>query len=112
MLNFRFKPADPEDLLRAFQFLDPENHGYIMRADLENAMMEIGEPFTKEEIDEMMSVACDPSSNKINYEHYINLLIVSVKLVQIIPLLCVRVFPAQYPQGGQYLYYCRRNGGG
>ncbi|XP_063980680.1 dynein regulatory complex protein 8-like isoform X2 [Diachasmimorpha longicaudata] len=72
----KFKPADPEDLLRAFQFLDPENNGYIMRADMEKAMMEIGEPFTKEEIDEMMSVACDPTTNKINYEHYINLLIV------------------------------------
>ncbi|XP_011302758.1 EF-hand calcium-binding domain-containing protein 2-like isoform X2 [Fopius arisanus] len=71
----KFKPADPEDLLRAFQFLDGRNNGYIMRADLEKAMMEIGEPFAKEEIDEMMSVACDPTTMKINYEHYINLLI-------------------------------------
>lgn len=44
---------------------------------MEKAMMEIGEPFTKEEIDEMMAVACDPETNKINYEHYINSLIVS-----------------------------------
>ncbi|XP_057319137.1 dynein regulatory complex protein 8-like isoform X1 [Microplitis mediator] len=72
----KFKPADPEDLLQAFQLLDPDNHGYIMRSDMEKALMEIGEPFTKEEIDEMMSVACDPTTNKINYEHYINSLII------------------------------------
>ncbi|XP_034934005.1 dynein regulatory complex protein 8-like [Chelonus insularis] len=72
----KFKPADPEELLQAFQLLDPENHGYVMRADLEKALMEIGEPFTKEEVDEMMAVACNPTTNKINYEHYINLLIV------------------------------------
>ncbi|XP_053596803.1 dynein regulatory complex protein 8 isoform X1 [Microplitis demolitor] len=74
----KFKPADPEDLLQAFQLLDPDNHGYIMRGDMEKALMEIGEPFTKEEIDEMMSVACDPTTNRINYEHYINSLIVSL----------------------------------
>lgn len=76
---FRFKPADPEDLLKAFQLMDPENHGYIMRCDLEKAMMELGEPFTKQEIDEMMAIACDAETNRINYEHYINLLIVCVQ---------------------------------
>ncbi|XP_014483175.1 PREDICTED: EF-hand calcium-binding domain-containing protein 2-like [Dinoponera quadriceps] len=72
----KFKPADPEDLLRAFQLLDPENRGYIMRNDLEKPIMEIGEPFTKEEVVDMMAVACDAETGKINYEHYINLLIV------------------------------------
>ncbi|XP_043282086.1 dynein regulatory complex protein 8-like isoform X2 [Venturia canescens] len=76
IMEQKYKPAEPEDLLQAFQLLDPENRGYVTRADLEKAMMEIGEPFTEEEIEEMMSVACDPQSGKINYEHYINLLIV------------------------------------
>lgn len=56
--------------------LDPENRGYIMREDLEKAIMEVGEPFTKEEVSDMMAVACDTETGKINYEHYINLLIV------------------------------------
>ena len=47
-----------------------------MRDDLEKSIMEIGEPFTKEEVADMMAVACDPETGKINYEHYINLLIV------------------------------------
>ena len=51
-----------------------------MRDDLEKAMMEIGEPFSKEEIADMMAIACDPETKRINYEHYINLLIVCVIL--------------------------------
>ncbi|XP_076650727.1 dynein regulatory complex protein 8 isoform X1 [Halictus rubicundus] len=72
----KFKPAEPEDLLKAFQLLDPENRGYIMHDVLEKAIMEIGEPFSQEEVADMMVIACDPETKKINYEHYINLLIV------------------------------------
>lgn len=49
-----------------------------MRDDLEKAMMEIGEPFSKDEIADMMAIACDPETKRINYEHYINLLIVCI----------------------------------
>ncbi|XP_014616059.1 PREDICTED: EF-hand calcium-binding domain-containing protein 2-like isoform X2 [Polistes canadensis] len=72
----KFKPAEPEDLLKAFQLLDPDNRGYIMKDELEKTLMEIGEPFTKDEIADMMSVACDSATKRIYYEHYINLLIV------------------------------------
>ncbi|KAF7394036.1 hypothetical protein HZH68_010855 [Vespula germanica] len=61
----KFKPAEPEDLLKAFQLLDPENRGYIMKDDLEKTLMEIGEPFTKDEVAEMMAVACDPITKKV-----------------------------------------------
>ncbi|XP_011703460.1 PREDICTED: EF-hand calcium-binding domain-containing protein 2-like isoform X1 [Wasmannia auropunctata] len=71
----KFKPAEPEELLKAFQLFDPENRGYIMKEDLEKSTMEIGEPFTKEEVADMMAVACDAETGKINYEDYINLLI-------------------------------------
>ncbi|KAG5318598.1 DRC8 protein, partial [Pseudoatta argentina] len=74
----KFKPAEPEELLKVFQLLDPENRGYIMKDDLEKSIMEIGEPFTKEEVADMMAVACDAETGKINYEHYINLLIVKI----------------------------------
>ncbi|KAK2586100.1 hypothetical protein KPH14_008381 [Odynerus spinipes] len=74
----KFKPAEPEDLLKAFQLLDPENRGYIMADDLEKALTEIGEPFTKDEIADMMAVACDSATKKVYYEHYINLLIVKI----------------------------------
>ncbi|XP_066599540.1 dynein regulatory complex protein 8-like isoform X2 [Prorops nasuta] len=72
----KYKPAEPEDLLKAFQLLDPENKGYILREDLEKIMTETGEPLTQEEVADMMTVACEPKSDKIYYEDYINLLIV------------------------------------
>ncbi|KAG7206333.1 hypothetical protein KM043_003705 [Ampulex compressa] len=74
----KFRPAEPEDLLKAFQLLDPENRGYIVKDDLEKAIMEVGEPFTKEEVADMMAIACDSETKRINYEHYINLLIVKI----------------------------------
>lgn len=51
-----------------------------MKNDLEKSIMEIGEPFTKEEVADMMAIACDAETGKINYEHYINLLIVRKKI--------------------------------
>ncbi|KAL2714234.1 dynein regulatory complex protein 8-like isoform X1 [Vespula squamosa] len=74
----KFKPAEPEELLKAFQLLDPDNRGYIMKDDLEKTLMEIGEPFTKDEVAEMMAVACDPVTKKVHYEYYINLLIAKI----------------------------------
>lgn len=74
--EYKYKPAEAEDLLKAFQLLDPEHRGYIMREDFEKVMMEIGEPFSTEEINNMMAIACDPETKQINYEHYINLLLV------------------------------------
>lgn len=51
-----------------------------MREDLEKAMMEIGEPFSKEEVNNMMAMACDPETRRINYEHYIHLLLVRIDI--------------------------------
>lgn len=76
--EYKYKPAEAEDLLKAFQLLDPEHRGYIMREDFEKVMMEIGEPFSTEEINNMMAIACDPETKQINYEHYINLLLVKI----------------------------------
>lgn len=84
---FRYKPAEPEDLLKAFQLLDPENRGYIMRDDLEKAMIEIGEPFSQQEVDDMMLIACDQETKRINYEHYINLLLVRINIIFVRPIM-------------------------
>ncbi|XP_067211917.1 dynein regulatory complex protein 8-like isoform X1 [Linepithema humile] len=92
----KFKPAEPEELLKAFQLLDPENRGYIMKDDLEKSIMEIGEPFTKEEVADMMAIACDVETGKINYEHYINLLIVC-KYIYLFIYFLIHIF---------YFYYC------
>lgn len=71
------EPAAPELLLKAFKLMDPENRGYVERDVLTKLMMEDGEPFDQEEIDEMMAIAVDPSTGHIPYECYLNQLIVS-----------------------------------
>ena len=47
---------DEESLFRAFQALDTEKKGFLLPEELRNYMTTQGEPFTKEEIDEMLAV--------------------------------------------------------
>jgi hypothetical protein len=43
-------------------------------------MMEEGEPFTHEELDEMMAAAIDGETGNVPYEYYINQLMVRSEL--------------------------------
>jgi len=70
------EPAPPEKILQAFKILDPENKGYLTKESFGKLMMEEGEPFTQEEMDEMWPVAIDPISGHIPYEFYLNQLMV------------------------------------
>ncbi|XP_069692642.1 dynein regulatory complex protein 8 [Periplaneta americana] len=72
----RLQPASPEKLLKAFLTLDCDGKGYLTREFLSKIMMEEGEPFTQEELDEMMAVAVDADTGHIPYEYYINQLMV------------------------------------
>ncbi|XP_054289245.1 dynein regulatory complex protein 8-like isoform X1 [Macrosteles quadrilineatus] len=77
--EFKLQPASPEELLKAFQTLDKEGKGFLEREATARAMMEEGEPFTQEEVDEMMAVAVNPESGNIPYEYYINQIMVRVE---------------------------------
>ncbi|XP_011190054.1 dynein regulatory complex protein 8 isoform X1 [Zeugodacus cucurbitae] len=68
----KMEPASPEKILAAFQVLDPEQKTYITKEYMSKVMMEEGEPFTQEELDEMLAVAIDPITGNIPYEFYIN----------------------------------------
>lgn len=76
-ISFRMEPAEPEKLLEAFHVLDPENRGTLTKEYFGKLMMEEGEPFTQEELDEMMAVAIDPLTGLIPYEFYLNQLMVN-----------------------------------
>ncbi|KAI5704048.1 hypothetical protein M8J75_001482 [Diaphorina citri] len=65
-------PASAEELLKAFRTLDKDNKSYLDKEYLTKLMIEEGEPFTPEEIDEMMSTAVDQDTGRIPYEYYIN----------------------------------------
>lgn len=73
------EPAAPEKLLEAFQVLDPEGKGYVTKDFMTRIMLEEGEPFTNEELEEMMAVAVDSSTHVIPYEYYLNQLMVTIK---------------------------------
>lgn len=76
MIEHRFYPASAEMLLTAFQYFDKDGHGYLTKEHFKQLMTEEGEPFTQEELDEMMQTALDPVTNTITYEYYINQLMV------------------------------------
>jgi calmodulin len=65
---------DEESLFRAFQTLDTEKKGFLTPDELRQVMTTTGEPFTKEEIDEMLAACTDPTENKIYYEDYVMVL--------------------------------------
>ncbi|XP_055372717.1 dynein regulatory complex protein 8-like [Condylostylus longicornis] len=77
LLNERkMEPAAPEKLLEAFKLLDIDGKGVLTKEYVTKIMRDEGEPFTQEELDEMLQVAVDVHSGLINYEHYLNHLMV------------------------------------
>lgn len=72
----RHEPATPEELLQAFRTIDPEGHGYVTLEAISTLMTQDGEPFTQDELDEMLETALDPHTQTVPYEYYINQLMV------------------------------------
>lgn len=73
----RMQPASAEALLKAFQVMDPEKKGFVAKDVLVRNMLELGEPFTQDELEEMLTVAVDPETGNVPYEYYINQIMVS-----------------------------------
>ncbi|XP_076012193.1 dynein regulatory complex protein 8 [Genypterus blacodes] len=72
LLERKFPPI-PEDLvLEAFEVLDKENQGYLKPEELTKYMTQEGEPFTQEEMDEMLTAAVDDEKNIIFYKDFIS----------------------------------------
>lgn len=50
-------------------------------------MTQDGEPFTQDELDEMLEIAIDPHTQTVPYEYYINQLMVRMFLIKHTPSL-------------------------
>ncbi|XP_030643894.1 dynein regulatory complex protein 8 [Chanos chanos] len=74
LMERRFRPIPEEELLQAFENLDQDNKGYLEPEELTKYMTQEGEPFTQEEMDEMLSAAVDPEKNVIFYKDYVSML--------------------------------------
>ncbi|XP_036058224.1 dynein regulatory complex protein 8 isoform X2 [Onychomys torridus] len=76
LLERKYRPIAEDVLLRAFEVLDPARRGFLTRDELVKFMTEEGEPFSQEEMEEMLSAAIDPDSNSINYRDYITMMVI------------------------------------
>ncbi|XP_067681150.1 dynein regulatory complex protein 8-like [Haliotis asinina] len=72
MMERRYKPNPEDVLLKAFQVMDTEMKGHLTQDELRKCMTEEGEPFTQEELEEMMSAAVDPDKGIILYRDFVS----------------------------------------
>ncbi|XP_057245689.1 dynein regulatory complex protein 8 isoform X1 [Malurus melanocephalus] len=76
LLDERFQPIPEDVLLHAFEALDENKCGYITKEDLVRHLTEGGEPFTQEEMEDMLNVAVDPETNILHYRDYLPKLVI------------------------------------
>ena len=76
LIERRFRPASEEQLMKAFEVLDTEKADFLEVEDFQKLMTEEGEPFTQEEVEEMLSAAVDPDKGHISYKDYVALMVV------------------------------------
>uniref|UniRef100_A0A8C8A6B9 EF-hand calcium binding domain 2 n=1 Tax=Otus sunia TaxID=257818 RepID=A0A8C8A6B9_9STRI len=76
LLHRSYQPIPEDVLLHAFEALDENKCGYITKEELVKYLTEEGEPFTQEEMEDMLSTALDPETNTVHYRDYISMLVV------------------------------------
>nr|XP_031360168.1 dynein regulatory complex protein 8 isoform X1 [Lonchura striata domestica] len=76
LLDRRFQPIPEDVILHAFEALDENKCEYITKEDLVKHLTEEGEPFTQEEMEDMLAVALDPETNTLHYREYRTKLVV------------------------------------
>ncbi|XP_005992995.1 dynein regulatory complex protein 8 [Latimeria chalumnae] len=76
LMERRYRPIPEDILLRAFEVLDQEKKGYLTKDELVRYMSEEGEPFTQDEMEEMVSAAVDPDKDIVPYREYVAMMVV------------------------------------
>ncbi|XP_070577862.1 dynein regulatory complex protein 8-like [Ptychodera flava] len=76
LMDRKFKPAPEDQILKAFEVLDSEKKGHLAVEEITKYMTEEGEPFTQEELEEMLSAAVDPDKGFILYKDYASMMAV------------------------------------
>jgi calmodulin len=64
-----------EELIEAFKVFDREGSGIISRGELEHVMMSVSEKISKEEIDELITLADTDNDGFINYEEFVKMML-------------------------------------
>ncbi|XP_077342263.1 dynein regulatory complex protein 8 [Lithobates pipiens] len=76
LLERRYRPIAEDVLQRAFEVLDEKKKRFLTKEELIKYMTEEGEPFTQEEMEEMISAAVDPDKNIVPYKDYVSMMVV------------------------------------
>ncbi|XP_075301670.1 dynein regulatory complex protein 8 isoform X3 [Opisthocomus hoazin] len=74
LLDRSYWPIPEDVLLHAFEALDEKKCGHITKEELIKYLTEEGEPFTQEEMEDMLSTALDPETNTVRYRDYISMM--------------------------------------
>ncbi|CAI8006977.1 Dynein regulatory complex protein 8 [Geodia barretti] len=67
----RYQPASEEQLVQAFQVLDVDRKSHLTPEEIKKYLMEEGEKFTQDEMDEMLSAAVDKEKGTILYRDFV-----------------------------------------
>ncbi|XP_026855658.2 dynein regulatory complex protein 8 isoform X3 [Electrophorus electricus] len=74
LMEHKFRPIPDDLLLQAFEVLDQQKRGYLEPEELSKYLMQEGETFTQEEMEEMLSAALDPDKNVIFYKDFVGMM--------------------------------------
>ncbi|KAL0969328.1 hypothetical protein UPYG_G00225640 [Umbra pygmaea] len=74
LLERRFRPIPEDMLLQAFEVLDQQKKGHLEAEELTKYMTQEGEPFSPEEMNEMLTAALDPDRKVVFYKDFVCLM--------------------------------------
>ncbi|XP_049456164.1 dynein regulatory complex protein 8 [Epinephelus fuscoguttatus] len=80
LLEHKFPPIPEDILLQAFEVLDKGKKGYLEPEELTKYMTQEGDPFTQEEMEEMLTAFADKENNLIYYEDIISQLTIDPEM--------------------------------
>ena len=71
----RYGPASEEQLVKAFEVLDEDHKSQLTLDTLRRYMTEHGEPFTADELEEMLKAAEDPEKGVVLFRDFVTLML-------------------------------------
>ncbi|XP_028292109.1 dynein regulatory complex protein 8 [Gouania willdenowi] len=80
LLENKFPPIPEDVLLQAFEVLDKDKKGFLDPEQLTKYMTQEGEPFTQEEMDEMLTAHADREDNLFYYKDLLGQLTIDSSL--------------------------------
>ncbi|XP_027030394.1 dynein regulatory complex protein 8 [Tachysurus fulvidraco] len=74
LMDNKFRPIPEDLLLQAFEVLDQQKNGHLEPEELTKYLTQEGEPFSHEEMEEMLSAALDPDKQVVFYREFVGMM--------------------------------------